>query len=234
MKKTNQKGRFIVIDGIDGSGKATQVELLVKRLKKEGYNVATIDFPQYYNNFFGKMTGRFQNGDFGNAPETSSYLASVLYAADRWETKSKIEKWLKEGKVVILDRYVSSNQIHQGGKIKNAKERKLFLEWLEEMEFEVFKIPRPELIVFLNVPYSISKKLLETKNARDYLKNAKNDQVEKSRNYQEASHKQSLKLIKEHNNWIEINCVEDNKMLNTEDINDLIWEEVKAFINKKR
>lgn len=233
MKKNNLKGKFIVIDGIDGSGKATQVKLLVSRLRKEGYKVATIDFPQYYNNFFGKMTGRFQNGDFGNAPETNPYLASVLYAADRWETKNKIEKWLKEGRVVILDRYVSSNQIHQGGKIRNTKERKIFLEWLEEMEFEVFKIPKPEVIIFLNVPYSISKKLLKTKNSRGYLKNTKNDQVEKSRNYQEASHKQSLKLIKEYNNWIEINCVKNKEILNIEDISNLIWKEIITFISKK-
>ena len=233
MKKNKLKGKFIVIDGIDGSGKATQVKLLVKRLKKEKYKVATIDFPQYYNNFFGKMTGKFQNGEFGNAPETNPYLASVLYAADRWETKNKIEKWLDEGKIVILDRYVSSNQIHQGGKIKNIKKRKIFLQWLEEMEFEIFKIPKPEVIIFLNVPYNISKKLLKTKNERGYLKNTKNDKVEKSRNYQENSYRQSLKLIKEHNNWIEINCVKNNKLLSIEDINNSIWKKIETFIYEK-
>ena len=229
----NQKGKFIVVDGIDGSGKATQVKLLVERLKEEGFKAETVDFPQYYNNFFGKMTGRFQNGEFGNAPETNPYLASVLYAADRWETKSKIEKWLAEDKVVILDRYVSSNQIHQGGKIKNIKDRKIFLDWLEEMEFEVFKIPRPEAIIFLNVPYHFSKELLKTKKARDYLKDDKNDQVEKSQDYQEDSYNQSLKLIKEYNNWIEIDCVKDEKLLNIEDINNMIWDKVEDLISKK-
>lgn len=226
MKISKLKGKFIVIDGIDGSGKATQVKLLVKRLKKEGHKTATIDFPQYYNNFFGRMTGQFQNGEFGNAPETNPYLASVLYAADRWETKDKIKKWLNEGRVVILDRYVSSNQIHQGGKIKNIKKRKIFLQWLEEMEFKVFKIPKPKMIIFLNVPYNISKKLLKTKSKRSYLKNTKNDEVEKNQNYQENSHKQSLKLIKEHNNWIEVNCVKNNKLLNIEEISDLIWKKI--------
>lgn len=79
-----------MIDGIDGAGKATQTQLLIERLEKSGFKTATLDFPQYYNNFFGQLTGRFQNGEFGDAPATSPYLASVLYAADRWESREKI------------------------------------------------------------------------------------------------------------------------------------------------
>ena len=230
MQKNNLKGKLIVIDGIDGSGKATQVKLLIKRLKKEGIKTATIDFPQYYDNFFGKLIGRFQNNEFSDAPSTDPYLASVLYAADRWETKNKIEKWLKEGRAVILDRYVSSNQIHQGGKIKNAKKRKAFLNWLEEMEFKIFKIPKPETIIFLNVPYKISKNLLKKKSSRSYVKNAKNDKVEKSRIYQESSHEQSLKLIKDNNNWTEIDCVKNGKIMSIEDVSDLIWNKVEKIL----
>lgn len=222
----NKKGKLVVVDGIDGSGKATQVKLLIKRLRKEKIKTATIDFPQYYNNFFGKAIGRFLNNEFGDAPKTSPYLASVLYAVDRWETKDKIEKWLKEGRVVILDRYSSSNQIHQGGKIVNSKKRKEFLDWLEEMEFNVLKIPKPDLIIFLNVPYRISKKLLTKKVSRNYIKNAKSDKVEKSRIYQESSYQQSLKLIKKYNNWTEINCVKNNELLSPENINDLIWDKL--------
>jgi len=157
MRRNKHKGKLIVIDGIDGAGKATQTKLLIKRLKKEGHKTATLDFPQYYNNFFGKLIGRFQNGEFGDAPTTNPYLASVLYAADRWESKSKIEKQLKERRIVVLDRYVSANQIHQGGKILGAKEKKNFLDFLEEMEVKIFKIPKPDEIIFLNVPYQFSK-----------------------------------------------------------------------------
>lgn len=225
------KGKLIVIDGIDGSGKATQAKLLIKRIKKSGYKTATLDFPQYYNNFFGELVGRFLNGEFGNAPKINPYLASVLYAADRWEAKEKIEKWLEDEKIVLLDRYSSSNQIHQAGKFSDPKERKKFLEWLEEMEFNVFKIPKPDAIIFLNVPYKISKKLLTKKVSRSYLKNAKSDKVEKSRVYQESSYQQSLNLVKKYNNWTEINCIKNNELLSIGEISDLIWSRVEKFLD---
>jgi dTMP kinase len=224
------QGKLIVIDGIDGAGKATQTKLLIARLEKSGYKTATLDFPQYYNNFFGKLTGRFLNGEFGDAPTTNPYIASILYAADRWESKKKIEAWLSEGKVVILDRYVSSNQIHQGGKISDAEQKKKFLDYLEEMEFKVFKIPKPDSIIFLNVPYDISKKLVVKKNERAYANGAKQDQVEKSKTYQEASYRQSLELVKKYNNWIEINCVEGDVMLPPEAISEKVWQALEKEI----
>ncbi|MFZ2970316.1 MAG: dTMP kinase [Minisyncoccia bacterium] len=233
MQKNKSKGKLIVIDGIDGAGKATQTKLLIKKLNEKGFLTATLDFPQYYNNFFGKMIGRFLNGEFGNAPETNPYLASVLYAADRWESGKKIEKWLKDGRIVILDRYASSNQIHQGGKISDLKKKKKFLNWLEEMEFGVFKIPKPDAILFLNVPYEISKVLLKKKNSRGYVKNGKNDKVEKSRTYQQSSYQQSLDLIKKHNNWFEISCVRNCELLTPEDVSGLVWNNIKKILSKK-
>lgn len=226
----NLKGKLIVIDGIDGAGKATQTKLLIDRLNKERYKTATLDFPQYYNNFFGKIIGRFQNNEFGDAPTIDPYLASVLYAADRWEAKEKLEKWLGEGRIVILDRYASSNQIHQGGKISNIDKKKQFLNFLEKMEFKVFKIPKPDAIIFLNVPYEVSKKLLIKKGTRGYVKNAKNDKVEKSRSYQEGAYRQSLEMVKKYNNWLEINCVSSGKILPPEEISEKVWKLVKNKI----
>jgi dTMP kinase len=217
------KGKLIVIDGIDGAGKATQAKLLIARLEKAGYKTATLDFPQYYNNFFGRLTGRFQNGEFGDAPTANPYMASLLYATDRWESKEKIERWLSEDRIVVLDRYASSNQIHQGGKILDLEEKKKFLDYLEEMEFEVFKIPKPDVVFFLNVPFEISKKLVAKKSERVYIGAGDRDQVEKSQSYQEAAYLQSLELIKKYNNWIEVNCVENNAILPSEAINEKIW-----------
>lgn len=223
-------GKLIVIDGIDGAGKATQTKLLIERLEKAGYKTATLDFPQYYNNFFGKLTGRFQNGEFGDPLTVNPYLASVLYAADRWETKEKLEKWLIEGRIVILDRYVSSNQIHQGGKISDSEEKKIFLDYLEEMEFKVFNIPKPDAVIFLNVPYEISQKLVVKKIKRLYVRGGKQDMVEQSKSYQEGAYRQSLEMVKKYNNWNEINCMEDGKLMSLELISQKIWEKVRVLI----
>src|SRR3990167_6836927 len=118
-----KKGKLIVLDGTDGSGKATQTKILQARLKKEGYRVQTLDFPQYEKNFFGGLIGECLAGEHGDFVSIDPYIGSTLYAADRFESKDKIMRWLRAGCVVVLDRYVSSNQIHQGGKITDAKKR---------------------------------------------------------------------------------------------------------------
>ena len=175
-----KRGKFIVIDGIDGSGKATQTKLLAERLRKEGFNVETFDFPQYYNNFFGSLVGRFLKGEFGDPSTINPHMASVLYAADRWEAKHKIEKWIEEGKIVLIDRYTSANMGHQGGKIKDLAERENFLKWLEKMEFEVFKIPIPDLNIFLHLKPEVAQLLIDKKNARAYTGGSKRDAAEAS------------------------------------------------------
>ncbi|MEK7211848.1 MAG: thymidylate kinase, partial [Patescibacteria group bacterium] len=121
------KGKLLVIDGTDGSGKHTQTVLLLKKLRAAGYKTATMDFPQYYKNFFGALVGKYLAGDFGDPTKISPYLSSVIFAADRFESAGKIRRWLAEGRIVILDRYVSANQIHQGAKIHDAKKRREFL-----------------------------------------------------------------------------------------------------------
>ena len=121
-----KKGKLIVIDGTDGSGKATQTKLLIKRLEKEGRKVKVIDFPEYNSNFFGKFIGHCLSEQYYNFVKVHPKIASVLYAADRFESKEKIGEWLRAGYVVIADRYASANQIHQGGKIANTKKEKAF------------------------------------------------------------------------------------------------------------
>ena len=228
-----KKGKFIVIDGTDGSGKATQTRLLVAKLKNNGYLVKTVDFPQYEKNFFGKIVGRYLAGEFGTSAEVSPYLASVLYAADRFETKEKIKGWLKSGNIVIADRYASSNQIHQGGKIKNSKKRKEFLSWLEKMEYGVFKIPRPDANIYLDVPIKFSLKLLRNKSARDrkkYLK-GKKDIHEKDLKHLQDAKNSAINLVKKSNNWIRVNCVKKNSLMSINEIEDIIWKAVIKIIN---
>jgi len=229
------KGKLIVIDGTDGSGKATQVELLRARLVQEGYKVKTVDFPEYYKNFFGEFIGYCLREQYYNWVNIHPKIASVMYAADRFESKEQIDKWLKQGNIVLANRYVSSNQIHQGGKITDSKKRKDFLKWLDKMEYEVFKIPRPDIVFYLEVPIKVTQKLMkerDSKSQRQYLKN-KGDVHENDPVFLENSRKSALKLIKELNNFIKISCVKGMNMRTRESIHEDVYIEAKKIIGKK-
>lgn len=229
-----KKGKLIVIDGTDGSGKATQVALLVERLKKEGKKVEILDFPEYYQNFFGKFIGHCLSEQYYNFLNVHPKIASVLYAADRWESKEKVERWLSDGKIVVANRYVSANQIHQGGKIKNAKKRAEFIKWLDEMEYKVFGIPRPDITIYLSLPIAISLKLMAERNSkmkREYLKKHK-DVHESDVEFLENSRKSALSLPKILKNFVKIECATKNgkEIMPREEIHEMIYQKIKKVI----
>ena len=120
-------GKLIVITGIDGSGKTVQTKLLCERLLKEGHPVVNTDFPQYGKTFFADMVTKYLNGEFGSADSVSPYLAALLYAGDRWEAKEQINNWLKDGKIIVSNRYVCDNMAHQGGKNRLSRRKKVFI-----------------------------------------------------------------------------------------------------------
>jgi len=221
------KGKFIVIDGTDGSGKATQTELLSQKLKKDGFKIKLADFPQYYKSFFGKMVGRFLAGEFGGLNDVDPYLASVLYAGDRWEASKKIYQWLKAGNIIISNRYTASNMAHQGAKFSQSYKRKKFLSWLGEMEFKIFGIPREDLLIFLDVPYAIGQKLVDKKGARKYVGGKKKDIHESDLSYQEKVRRFYKSLCRENKNWHAINCVKRGEILPKEKIAEEVYEIVK-------
>ena len=224
-----------MIDGTDGSGKATQIGLLIKHLKKDGWRIKVVDFPEYYSNFFGAFIGHCLSEQYYNFVKVHPKIASVLYAADRFESKDKIRKWLKEGYVVIANRYASANQIHQGGKIANTKKRENFLKWLAEMEYEVFKIPRPDAIFYLSVPIPIVLWLIRERNKtekRAYL-GKKKDVVEKDRAYLENSRKSALWLSKTQKGWVKIECVNRGILNSREDIHEEIYEKVVKLLKNE-
>lgn len=228
-----KRGKLIVLDGGDGSGKATQTKLLLNRLKKEKIRAKTLDFPQYENNVHGALIGACIRGEHGDFVGLDPHIASVLYAADRFESKKKIEKWLKEGYTVVLDRYVSANQIHQGGKIKNAKELKEFLTWLDTLEHKVFGIPRPDLIIYLDMPVAAAQKLLvEAAKGKKYLK-GKKDSTEADLAYQENSKKKALAIVKKLNNWHKISCAKRGTPRTREEIHEDVWETVAHALKKR-
>ena len=219
-----KQGRLIVIDGSDGSGKATQTKLLVSKLKKIGTKAKTMDFPRYENNFFGKFIGECLTGEYGDFLTLDPHITSVLYAADRFESSEKIKKWLSEGFTVILDRYVSANQIHQGGKIFDPKKRKKFLQWLDKMEYDIFKLPRPNKVIYLDVPIATSVRLLQqSQQKKQYQRDGKKDLVEQSRDYLENARRSALWLSRENKNWTCVKCVKNEKLRSIEDIHDEIF-----------
>lgn len=221
----NKKGFFVVLDGIDGAGKATQTQILLKRLKEAGRETGTLDFPRYYDNFFGKMVGRYLSGEF-ESPDP--HLASVLYALDRWESKERIEKELAAGKVFVCDRYASANMIHQGGRIENPRKRKELMEYLDEMEFKVLGIPRPDLVIYLDVSPMVGQKLVDKKSSRAYNQGKKRDILEKDTQHLINARKQALRLVKADPSWVKIDCMDGKAIMKPDEIGEMVWRELTA------
>lgn len=215
-----QKGKFIVLDGNDGSGKATQTRLFSDYLTSKGIGNEKFDFPNYSKNFFGSFIGECLAGQHGDFVHLDPKIASTLYAFDRNESAIAIRKALDEGKVVIADRYASSNQIHQGGKIENEQEREAFLLWLENMEYEIIGIPKPDVVIYLDVPVEVSLELLTNKRAEKnaMLGGAQKDTVEEDRQYLENSHTTARWLSKHESNWRFISCMGESGLRTREDI----------------
>ena len=159
MIKHNYPGKFIVMEGVDGSGKATQAKLLAEALRKKGYKAEKIDLPQYGNGS-AAMVENYLKGMYGSAEEVGPYRGSIFYAIDRYDISFKIKKWLNEGKIVIADRYVASNIGHQGGKlIKNKKAWNKYISWLHDLEYRLFNIPKPDYTFILKISPELSMQM---------------------------------------------------------------------------
>ncbi len=208
-----KKGKLIVIDGLDGSGKETQSKKLIEFLRANKKAVKIMDFPRYENNFFGKFLKECLSGECGNFLELDPRIASVLYATDRFESSGEIKQWLREGYFVVLDRYVSANQIHQGGKIEDLNKRKDFLNWLDEMEYSIFKLPKPDIVIFLDMPVELSQKLLKNSNK-------KMDVAEEDLAHQEDSRNCALELVRENDNWEKVDCAKNGQLRSIEEIHN--------------
>ncbi len=225
------KGKLIVIDGADGAGKATQVALLKERLSAEGREVESLDFPQYQSNIFGKLLRECLDGKRGDFLHTDPRVASTLYAADRFQSKPQIEAWLESGKIVVLDRYVSANMLHQGGKLRDVAEIEDFLTWLDEVEHGLFGLPRPDTIIYLDVPLKVRKRLkLEAIAAGKHGANTPADQHEADDSHQEQAEAQAQHLVSTKNIWHKIDCTKDGEIRSREEIHDNIYLYIKTII----
>jgi dTMP kinase len=228
---------FIVLEGIDGSGKSTQAKLLTKALEKEGYKIYFIDFPQHGQKSAG-LVDEYLTGKYGKkAREVSPYQASIFYACDRYDASFKIRDLLKKGFIVIADRYIGSNVGHQGGKIKNLKERRKYLRWLYDLEYGIFKIPKPDINFILKIKpkiaQNLSKKIFDKEKLvkkKSYLGHKK-DIHEKDLNHLEDAEKAYLFVAKEFpKDFKVIECFKNNKLLSLETIHQKILEITKEIL----
>lgn len=223
-----KKGIFIVIDGTDGSGKETQTNLLIKKLKESGHDTERVDFPRYGQKSAG-LAEEYLNGKFGTAREVGPYRASIFYACDRYAASFDIKNWLNQGKVVIANRYVSSNMGHQAGKIENQQERDRFLKWLDDLEFNIFEIPRPDLIILLYMPPALGQQLVDKKAPRDYVGGKKRDIHEADLQHLKDATEAYLYVAKKFD-WPIIECVPDGRLISPEEISNLLWNKVSNLL----
>ena len=181
------RGKLIAIEGIDGSGKRTQVELLTLTLKARGHSVYSTGFPQY-DSWFGKMVGKFLNGDLGPLDGVDPRFSAMLYAGDRFEAKYKLEAALDSGQILLVDRYIASNLAHQTARVPPAQ-RSEFLQWIEHLEYQVYGLPRENLILYLRVPPREAQRLVALKSARSYTTAQRDLQEASLRHLEDAAEK---------------------------------------------
>lgn len=215
------KGKLIVIDGADGSGKATQTQLLLDYLKEHRFKSRYISFPRYTTSFHGQHVGRFLTGEFGGNNDVSPYLSSLAFALDRLTAKDEMVDWLKRGKVVVADRYVSANMAHQTAKLPPDK-RQAFIDWIYEMEYKQHKLPKEDIVIFLHVPAEVSQKLLAKSADAKGIKKGK-DEAEKDIEHQKKSIAMYQELAKQFKHWEIIDCVDTKgNLLSREAIHDKV------------
>lgn len=219
------KGKLIIIEsGSDASGKATQTKKLYERLLEDGYNVRKVEYPNY-DGESSALVKMYLRGEFGSKPsDVDPYIASTFYAADRYASfKTEWEEFYNNGGIVLADRYTTSNMVHQASKM--AKEdRDKYLDWLFDYEFNLYKIPQPDCVVFLDVPIEFSKKLMENRKNK-ITGEDKKDIHESDLDYLEKSYNNSLYIANKYN-WEKINCVEEENLRSIDSIHEEIYKVV--------
>ncbi|HXA57169.1 MAG TPA: hypothetical protein VNU84_07000 [Candidatus Acidoferrum sp.] len=196
------RGKFVVLEGIDGSGKRTQIEMLARAFGERSIPYQLASFPNY-SRFFGKLAGQFLNGDFGPLEAVDPHLSALIYASDRWDAKPELEAALAAGKILLADRYIGSNMAHQGARVPREK-RTEFIEWLRQLEYNEYGLPVEDLVIYLRVPVEEAHRLVGEKQARGYT-NMMRDLQESSRAHlaEAASVYEELSLQP---NWTKIDC----------------------------
>ncbi len=196
------RGKLIVLEGIDGSGKRTQLDMLAQAFASRGVPLTQISFPRY-DGFFGKLVARYLNGEFGSLETVDAHFSALLYAGDRLEAKPTIELDLASGKMLLADRYIGSNLAHQGARVPSQK-RAEFLQWLKQLEYQVYALPAEDLVIYLRVPTAEAHRLVGEKSARNYTKLQRDIQESNVAHLQAAS--DVYDQLAREPNWHKIDC----------------------------
>jgi dTMP kinase len=212
------RGKLIALEGIDGSGKRTQLDLLAGSLQQRGLSTSLISFPRY-ESFFGKLVGRYLNGEFGELTAVDPHLSALLYAGDRLEAKPEIEEALSAGKILLADRYIGSNMAHQSARVPPERREK-FQQWLKRLEYGLYGLPLEDLVIYLRVPVSEAHRLVGLKAARSYT-NLKRDIQEADMKHLEQTATIYDQLATAEN-WTRIDCINaaSGKLLSPEEIHE--------------
>lgn len=226
-------GKLIVIEGLDGSGKETQSNLIFNKLKTDGYKVMKISYPRY-NKESSALVKMYLRGDFGKDAEmVTPYISSTFYAVDRYASfKTEYEQFYNDGGIIIADRYTTSNMVHQGGKITDTNELDEFLDWLWELEFKTYKIPIPDKVFYLDIPVEYSIERIRIRKNKIDNKDEK-DIHENNNNHLLKSYTNALKLVKRYN-WDKIECQTNNELRTIEDINREIYLKLEKILKGER
>jgi dTMP kinase len=215
------RGKLIVFEGTDGSGKATQVNLLTETLSSRSIAHTIIDFPRYGQSFFGDLAGKMLKGDFGGINAVPPELAVFPFACDRWLIKKDIRTWLDEGTTVLANRYTASSAVYQAAKLPSEKQQK-FIHWVYTLEQDIIGLPKEDIVFYLHVPVVMAQQLIEKKDARAYLGDKKKDIYEEDVTLQETVERLYLSLATTQSNWKTVECIKDGTIRPPSDIqNDI-------------
>lgn len=233
---TVKEDMFIVLEGVDGSGKSTQIANLQRMFTEQGVECEYLHFPRFDAPYFGDMIARFLRGELGSIEQVDPYVVALLYAEDRRDAAKMIRGWIAEGKVVICDRYVYSNVGYQCAKLSNDQEREKLREWILSLEYDYFAIPQPDLSLFLDVPFAFTERKLKQEvregDDRAYL-HGKKDIHEQSMDLQRAVRQVYINAAQKDENMHVIDCSCQGEMASAEQIFERIMGVVSNYISKR-
>ncbi len=220
---------FIVLEGLDGAGKSTQIKLLRQMFSERGIETEYLHFPRFNAPIYGELIAKFLRGELGSLEEVNPYLVSLLYAGDRADASDMIRGWLAAGKAVVMDRYVYSNIGYQCAKITDAQERDRLRDWIIELEYDFNNIPRPDISIFLDVPFEFTVASLTNQrdgDDRDYL-NGKSDIHESSLTLQQRVREVYIDVARCDQTLKIVDCADSKGSMATP---DEIFERIKALL----